>query len=63
MWTWGDKNAILYVMVDGHVRSGSEVSINRESPSPTGCQSRSDAPHSFVSKGVSPLQTRALAGS
>src|SRR4029077_19921705 len=56
MRTWDDKNDILYVMVEGHARSGSEVSINRESPPPAAKDSRSDAPHSYVSNGVSPYK-------
>lgn len=37
MWAWGDKNDLLYVMVDGKVRTGSAVTIKRAAPSPTGC--------------------------
>ncbi|WP_396908022.1 hypothetical protein [Mycolicibacterium sp.] len=37
MWVWGDKNDLLYVLVDDNLRTGSAVSISRRAPSPTGC--------------------------
>jgi hypothetical protein len=36
MWTWGDKDDMLTVLVDGAVRSGAEVHVSRE-PFPPGC--------------------------
>lgn len=36
MWTWGDKDDMLTVLVDGAVRSGTEVHVSRE-PFPPGC--------------------------
>jgi hypothetical protein len=36
MWTWGDKDDMLTVLVDGAVRSGTEVHVTRE-PFPPGC--------------------------
>lgn len=37
MWTWGDKNDLLFVLVDGAVRTGSRVAITHKGPSLVGC--------------------------